>query len=494
MVITTIIALYLTRVVLLHLGANDFGIYSLIGGIIALLAFVNTALSVSTQRFLSVALGEKDNIKLKSIFSSSILIHIIMSLALLILLEICSLFLFDGFLNISPERIGAAKAVYQIMIASTLITVVGVPYNAVINAREDMWLFSIVETVCAVLKLGIIVLFQVIHSDALILYTFWILIVTFINFVIKYLWCRIKYYECKCDFNNVKSNTSLIRNLLGFTGWNAFGTLALVGRNQGVAIVLNLFWGTAINAVYGIANQVNSQLIYFSTMMTTSMTPQIMKSYGEGNYERMLSLSVFTCKLSFYMSAVFAIPLILELRFILEAWLKDVPQFTETFCSLIVYMFLIMQLTPGLNRSIQARGKIKSYQVVTSIVLLIPLPIGFMLGYFKIGSNSMILIAMIISQIIQYFVTVYYARVLVGLKVKKFFEFTLKSIVIYACVYYVFLYGTKNLSLISSDIVTFCIIVPTSMLVFTIFYYFTVFDKHDKRKVENVIKTILKKH
>ena len=160
-------------------------------------------------------------------------------------------------------------------------------------------------------------IFHYTQSDALITYTLWIVVITAINFFLKYIWCQAKYNECRKLTIYTQRNASLVKEMIRFSGWNAFGTLALIGRNQGVAVLLNVFWGTAINAVYGIANQVNSQLIYFSTMMTTSMTPQIMKSYGEGNRMRMLDLSVFTCKLSFFLSAVFAIPLLLELPFIL---------------------------------------------------------------------------------------------------------------------------------------------------------------------------------
>ena len=196
MVITTIISLYLTRVILNYLGANDFGLYSLIGGIIALLSFVNSALMVSTQRFLSVALGENNVTKIRSIFSASMLIHMILTGILIVIFELCYLFLFDGFLNIDSNRLNAAKIVYQLMIISTVFTILGVPYNAIINAKEDLWLFSIVEALCAVLKLGILLIFHYMHSDALIMYTLWILVITIINFLLKYVWCKVEYKEC----------------------------------------------------------------------------------------------------------------------------------------------------------------------------------------------------------------------------------------------------------------------------------------------------------
>lgn len=491
MIITTIVSLYLTRVVLDYLGASDFGLYSLIGGVISLLSFVNSALMVSTQRFLSVAIGEKNKIRIKKIFSSSILIHLVLSLILVAVFELCSLFLFDGFLNINDDRLYAAKIVYQLMILSTVFTVCGVPFNAMINAKEDLWLFSIVEAVCTLLKIFVILLFKYSQSDALVVYTLWILLVTIVNFFLKYVWCKYSYNECKISLS-IKKNSSLIKEMIGFSGWNALGTLALIGRNQGVAIILNIFWGTAINAVYGIANQVNSQLIYFSTMMTTSMTPQIMKSYGEGNRSRLLDLSVFTCKLSFFLSAVFAIPLLLELDFVLKLWLQKVPIYTETFCSLIVFMFLFMQLYPGLNRAIQACGRIKFYQLITSVILLIPIPIGAFIG--KAGEESyFILYIMIISQIIQMFVAIFIARRLVDLDVNIFLKFILKSIISFIVIYCSGKLLRAYCLSFYNEWITFFIVSFVTMSFFSFVYYFFVFEKNDRNKVNGLAKVLFSK-
>ena len=493
MFVTTIISLYLTRIVLNYLGASDFGLFNLIGGVISLLSFVNSALMVSTQRYLSVSIGGNNFSKVRNIFSSSILIHIVLAIILVIIFNLCRGFLFGGFLNIEENRLHAAETVYQIMIVSTVFTVLGVPYNAIINAKEDLWLFSIVETICAILKLGIIVLFHYSNGDTLIIYTIWILVVTIVNFLLKYIWCIVKYKECRKLSFNVKQNTSLIKEMVGFSGWNAFGTLAIIGRNQGIAVLLNIFWGTTINAVYGIANQVNSQLVYFSTMMTTSMTPQIMKSYGEGNKQRMLDLTVFTCKLSFFLSAVFAIPLLLELPFVLKLWLGNVPDLTEEFCSLIIFVFLIMQLYPGLNRAIQACGKIKLYQVLTAIVILLPIPISILLGKYGFDSYWVIYL-MIIAQCIQLCVTVYMAKHLVGLKVAPFLIFVFKACFLFAIVYILGNNLHQVVSLIYSQWITFLLIAFATMSMFSLGYYLIVMDSTDKNRIRNVIRSFLKKN
>lgn len=486
MIITTILSLYITRIILDTLGVEDFGIFNLIGGIIALLSFLNSALMTSSQRFLSVAQGEHNMSKVNEIYSASVLIHIVMALAILFVLEISSMFLFDGFLSINENRVYAAKVVYHLMVVSTLATILGVPFNAEINANEDLWFFAIVETVCAILKVGVIVLFRLFPKDALITFTFWVMILSIVNSLVKYMWCRVMYPECKSVKYNIDRN--LLTRLLGFTGWNALGSLALIGRNQGVAILLNVFWGTAINAVYGIANQVNSQLIYFSTMMTTSMTPQIMKSKGEGNYDRMLKLSFFTSKLAFFLSAVFAIPLLIELPYVLNIWLKEVPQYTEIYCSLTLLMFLVMQLYPGIPRVIQASGNIKWYQIITSILLLMPIPIGCIL-FNKEMMHYSVIYAMIVSQIVQMIAAVIMAKKLVGMNAWSFTIYAIKALVVFLVVYFLGMY-IRDMLLNMGTVFTFVGVVVITMLMFSLLYYIVVLDRVDRIKIKETANAI----
>lgn len=492
MVVTTIIALYLTRIVLEYMGKNDFGIYSLIGGIISLLSFISSALSMSTQRFLSVEFGRRDFNNIKNVLSTSIQIHVGLVGVVIVLFELCGLFIFDGFLNIDPSRITAAKIVFQLMIISTAFTIMGAPYNAVMNAREDLWAFSIIETICAIFKLGILIVYHFYAKNALITYTAWIVGITVINFFIKSIWCKLKYDECKGIKLTSRNKKTLIKELLGFSGWNAFGTLSTVGRNQGIAVVLNLFWGTAINAVYGIANQVNSQLIYFSTMMTSSMTPQIMKSYGEGNINRMLYLAVFTCKMSFLLSAIFAIPLLIEMDYVLKIWLKNVPEHTYQFCSLIIYMFLIMQMSPGLNRAIQASGKIRLYQVITSIILLLPVPLGYKIAK-ETFSYTSILYLMILSQAVQLIVNIIMANKLVKLHIMPFIRFILSSTLVFGAVLYIGNLLAIWLGTLTSEFWELIIIICTTMTLFFLSYYIFVFGKSDKERIKTVFKNLIKR-
>ncbi|MDE7456087.1 MAG: hypothetical protein K2M96_05190 [Prevotella sp.] len=481
--VNIIVSLYLTRVVLNVLGVNDYGIYNLIAGTIAFLAFLNSALSSSSQRYFSVLKGKKDIMALKEYFSSSIIIHIVLSVLFVVIFEIAYLFLFDGFFNIQSDKIYEAKMVYQLTCLSMIATVYGVPYTSVINANEDLVFFAVVETVCSILKLCIIWLFKIPEVNLLIIYAAWITFVTILGVVIKWYWCKRKYPECRS--NNFKYDKSIISNMLSFSGWNALGAFAMMCRNQGVAFVINIFFGTAINAVYGIANQVNGQLCYFSQMLSASFAPQIMKSVGEGNYDKLRFLSVFSSKIAFYMSAVLAIPLILEIDFILKIWLKNVPLFTSEFCTLIVYVFLILQLYPGIVRAILAVGKIRNYQIVISVLLVMPIIVGILLYKEGFASYS-ICYVMIAAQFLTLLATTYFANKYYSLSLSVFYRFVVSSVTGFVLTIVVF----KTLGVVTEQwhpFGKFVLNTFASMMLFSAFYYMIVLDSIEKTRLKNLL-------
>lgn len=483
-VINIVISLYLTRLVLNALGVNDYGIYNLIAGTIAFLAFLNSALSTSTQRYFNVLQGKKDFDGLKKYFSSSLIIHTLLSLVFILIFEIAYFFVFDGFFNIAADRMYEAKIVYQLTAISTIVTVLGVPYTSAINANEDLVYFAAVESVCAILKLGLIWLFKIPGINTLIIYSAWISFITVLGVVLKWLWCVKKYPECKnLQF---KWFNSIVKDMLSFSGWNALGAFAMVCRGQGVAFVINIFWGTAINAVYGIANQVNGQLVYFSQMLTASFAPQITKSVGEGNYDKLRFLSLFSSKMSFFMSAVFAIPLILSIDYILKVWLKDVPAYTNEFCTLIVYVFLILQLYPGINRAILAVGKIRNYQIVISLLLVAPIVGGTIL--YRAGYNSYsICYVMIIAQAFSLLATTFYGRKYFNLNLKTYYSFVIKATFGFAAI----IWGYRLfLSPYFSQLPPFGNFILTtglSMLVYSIYYCFIVLNRNERQRLINLL-------
>lgn len=488
---STLIWLYLTRVVLDVLGVEDYGIYTLIAGVIAVLSFVNTALMSSTQRFLSIALGENDENKVKQYFSAGMIIHISIALFIVLLLEAICPYLFDGFLNIPESRLMVARQMYQLMIASTFFTIVGVPYSAAINAYEDMWFTGIVQIIGTFLKLGVILLFALFDSDKLLVYTIWITFITVAEVFVQYAWCKCRYYSCKKNRYSIRESKPLIREMIGFTGWNTLGAFAVVGRNQGVTTVLNVFFGPRINGIFGIANQVDGQLINFANTLTAAITPQIIKSEGQGDRKKLLFLSVFSSKLTFFLSAVFAVPLLLEMPLVLSVWLKEVPEYTDLYCRVILYMFLVCELYPGLIRGIQAVGQIKWQQILTSIVVLLPIPLGIILYKLDYPHYAIVYI-MLFAQIVSMGISIYYSKKYYDLPVLKFLQFIVLSIAIFVGSYWVGKY-IDNVMLSNSDLLRFIVVSAVSDILFISAYYMFCFNKNEKNMISSLMKSLTNK-
>lgn len=418
--ITMAVLLYSTRLVLNALGVEDFGLFNLVAGVIAMLSFLNIAMTASSQRYLSYYIGSGDTEKIKSVFKSSVHLHIIIGILMVVILELLGLFIFNGFLNISTERVYAAKIVFQCMVFSTFFTINAVPYDAVIEARENMFFDSVIGISESFGKLLIAIILLYSNSDRLILYGLLLAFLTIIVRILKIVYCKIKYQECRGGFG-LTIEKSLIKEMSSFAKWNLFGSLGLLVKGFGIGIVLNLFFGTIINATYGIANQVNTQVSKFSMNMLKALNPQIVKSEGGGDRNRMISLALMACKWGFYLLSFFAIPLLFEMNIVLQLWLKIVPQYTVIFCQLILLASLTYQLTIGLQTAIQATGKIKIYQSVIGSLLLINIPISFLLLYFNYPPYSPI-IMFIVTELIAGCFRIYFAYSLASMSIKTYFQ------------------------------------------------------------------------
>ncbi|HVD98460.1 MAG TPA: hypothetical protein VNB90_09680 [Cytophagaceae bacterium] len=419
MVLTIGISLYSTRLVLNSLGATDFGIFNLVAGIIALLSFLNTAMTTSTQRYLSYHHGRSDTILLKKIFSNSLFIHLIIGLLIVMLLEVLGIFFFDRFLNIPASRIDSARIAYHYMSFTVFFSIAIVPFIALSNAHENMLWIAIVSIIESILKLGAALLLFIVLNDKLIVYAQLTGVISLFVFLLHMLYCAHKYNESSIR-KFWKIDKKLIKELSSFAGWNLFGTLCFLGRTQGLAVLLNLFFGAMINAAYAIANQVSGQLNFFSIAMLQALNPQIMKSEGEGDRQKMLGLSMAASKFGFFLLAFITIPCIFEMKQILTFWLKEVPVHTIIFCQLILLGALINQLTVGLQSALQAVGEIKMYQIVVGSIILLNLPVAFILL-----KNGFPAYTVFVSySIIELFASggrIYFIKKLTGLSIREYF-------------------------------------------------------------------------
>jgi O-antigen/teichoic acid export membrane protein len=357
--ITIGFSLYSTRLVLNLLGVDDYGAFNLIYGIVAMLAFFSTTVSVSIQRYMSNAIGMHDQQRLADIYRVGIQFSFLLSLFVVILIETLAFFFFD-YLNILPERIFASKMVLHCFVLSTFISVISIPYEAAIVAHEDLFVISLIYILDAFLKFGVAIFLIYVHYDKLITYGILIALIYIIATLIKRIYCKRQYKETRIKG---KQSKQLFGEIVRFSSWTSLESLSAIFVIQWVAVMLNLFGGTVANAAYGIANQINGQMLFFSVTLLTAINPQIMKSEGGGDRERTIRLSLFACKISFFLLAFFSIPLIIEMPYVLDLWLKNVPENTVLFCRIILCSTLISQLTYGLQSGIQAVGKIRNYQI-----------------------------------------------------------------------------------------------------------------------------------
>lgn len=382
--ITMFISLYTTRLILNTLGAADFGIFNIVGGAIAMLGFLNVAMASATQRFMSFSEGEGNKEKQKCIFNISFVLHIIIAVFMAAVLLVAGYFFFNGILNIAPDRTNAAKTIYACLIISTLFTVMTVPYDAVLNAHENMLYYAIVGIFESLLKLAAALLVVWYGGDKLILYGTLMAFIPLITMTIMRLYCHKKYDECVISPKKYW-NKDLLKEMTGFAGWSFLGSSSSMIGAYGLIVVLNMFFSTIVIAAQGIANQLNGQLLVFSNTMMKALNPAIVKSEGSGNRESMLKLALTGCKFSFFLFSFFSIPFLIETKSILQLWLKIVPEWTVLFCRLTITNTLIEQLTLSLGSSISAQGQIKNYTIIKSILNYIPLIFSFII--FKFGGE-----------------------------------------------------------------------------------------------------------
>lgn len=417
-IVSIVISIWTVPVILGSLGVEDYGIYNLVAGIIAMLSFLNISMIVSTQRFMSVYLGKEDKSILTNVFNVSIVIHFLLGLVIVLMLEGCSMFVFDNFLNISQERIEASKYLFQFLIANMFILVISVPFDAAINAHEDMMVFSIISIFDSIFKLILAFSLSYISVDRLVFYGLGLLCVSSLVWIIKFLYCYFSYTNLRIKLIS-KFDASLMQSMLKFTGYNVVSSFSLVASRQGLAVFYNLFFGAIANTAYGIATQINGALSFFSTTLPNAMNPQLMQSEGANNREKVISMSLISSKLSTIILACVVVPLILEMSFVLELWLKDVPLYTLELCRFILVLSLFYQLSTGLMSSVQAVGNIKFYQLSVSALYLLTLPIS----YFLLLSYKNVIVPLavcIVVEMITLIVRVAFANKLVGIRWKDF--------------------------------------------------------------------------
>ena len=322
MLLTMVVTLFSSRIVLEVLGIENFGIYTLVGGIVLFFGFFNNAMTSATQRFLSFDIGLNNLEKLKKTFNASLNIHILIGIVFLLLAETIGLWFLNNKLNISINKMEAVNWVYQFSIATFLVGIVQVPYDALIISKEKMNVYAYVGILEVLMKLLIVYSLTLFNVNKLILYAFLLFLVSFLSSFIRKYYC-IKYFEeTKYEFFYDKK---FYKKLLTFSGWSLFGNIAGVSRDQGINVLLNIFFGTLLNAAYGITLQVQSAVQIFVYNFQLAINPQILKQYAIGNIENSNFLILQSSKFSYFLMLLISFPIIYNIDFILNLWLNNPP-------------------------------------------------------------------------------------------------------------------------------------------------------------------------
>ena len=423
------VMLYVTRIVLRTLGAEDFGIYDVVGGAISMLGFVNTAMASAVQRFLNNAQAKNDSVLQRKVYNVGVVFHIAIATTMVIVFAILFVFLFNGILNISPQRIKAAKIVYLCLVVSTFISIITVPYDASINAHEDLLTYSIIGIIDIFLKLGVAIAIVHTSMDKLVLYAILMMIVPLATFVMMKVWCKRHYDECVISVRQYYDK-GLAKQMLSFSGWSLLGTTSNLVGNYGSSIVLNHFFGTVLNAVMGIANQFQGMLIVLSTGMLRSLNPVIYKS-GESDPTRLMLLSFKGCKFSFLLLAIFAIPVMVETPFVLHLWLGDVPEWAVIFVRLQLLRCLLEQLTTTFNRTLESVGKIKELNIYTFVLNLCPIVVLSVLYAVGYKPYWHFIVAIFFMVILAGAMKIYYCIKYCGINLGYYFQMVVRPCVLY---------------------------------------------------------------
>ena len=485
-IINMVLSLYSSRLVLNILGVDDYGIYSLVAGVVSMLSFLTNSLVGSTQRFLSVSQGKGNKERLKEVFNNSFVLHVVLGLFVVIVLFALTPFIFNGFLNIPNASIGVAKELYILVVLMVYISFIASPYRALLVSHENIVYTSIIDVLDGILKVGLVLLLPYIPLSKLLAYGLIMLGIQMFNLLAFMMYSHLRYDEC-CWPKLSLFSFSYVKELSKFTGWVVYSSVCITLRNQGFAVVLNKIYGTAINAAYGIGMQISGMVSFISTSFQNAIAPQLMAAEGMGDRSKMLTLAEIQSKISFLLLAMIGIPAIFEMSTLLRLWLVEVPNHTVLFACMFLSMQIVDMLSTGLATANRAIGNIGRYTVYTYTPKLLIMPIGWFC--LKMGA-SLILIAVIMFAIetICMFIRIYLFRKYDWFNAKDFIcSVILRSlppVVVGGCV-------SLFVQVINDGVLNFVLCFIVSIVCFAITAYSVSLNKQERGFVKFLIRRFL---
>ena len=482
-----VVSVLTTRILLNALGASDYGLYNVVAGALAMLGFLSVSMSTASLRFMSYAEGKGDVTAIQTIFNSSVRLHRILALLVCLAYIIAGLFFFNGILNIPSGRETTALIVYGCLIFSTVFSITIAPYDAVLNAHENMFFYSLVGIIDVFLKLAIAILISYSNYDRLLFYGVlmagesWLL-----RFVTKY-YCDRTYSVCKAISLKGRDN-EILRKMASFAGWNLMNIFAGMISLYGMNIAINHFFGTLLNAALGIATQLQGALMGVSVNMSKALTPVLVKKEGANQRLQMLEISYAGCKFSFLVFSFFALPVLFSMPVVLKLWLNEVPEWTVLFCVLWFVSGLIEQLYRFLYQAIQAKGNIKWFNIfssISSIISIILTCVEFQLGFQPYWAIlNWIIFRIIVGGIIY----IYFAHKLIDFSVLKWSRYVfipcLASLFCLSCIYW------EIRPQISDSLMVQLSLFMTMFIVSLPVYWFLALSRNDRHIFSSIVTNV----
>jgi len=455
------VSLFTVRIVLKVLGVEDYGIYNVVAGIVSMFGFLSGTMASASQRFFAFEIGKKDFVKLKQTFSMTVTIYAMLAILIIILAETVGLWFLNNKMTIPPDRMEAARWVYHFAIASFVVTIMAIPYNAAIIAKENMKVFAFISIIEVLLKLGIVYILVLFDVDKLKLYAVLMLISTICIQASYSLYCRRAYSEFKYSFY---WDRGLFQTLVGFSGWMVFGCLADMLSKQGVNVLINVFFGPIFNATRAIAIQIHTAVNSFVLNFIMAVNPQIIKSFSSGDIQYAYRLVFSSSKISFFLLFFLTFPVILYTDNILSLWLKEIPPYSTIFVRLVIIELLITALYSPIAQINQASGNIKKYQLLISLLFLLIFIFTFFAYYFSFPVYFTFVISIFMA-IVGLITRLKILENQLNFPLKKYFYKTIKPIffvtfvsVVVPLIFYIKMPNTILFVFINSILWFFCLI------------------------------------
>lgn len=428
MAVLMIVTLFTSRIVLDKLGVEDFGIYNVVGGVAAVFTFFSSSLANATQRFLNIELGKGNIEGARNIFSQHLAIYLFLVIGMVVLAETVGLWLVHHKLVIAPERMSAALWTYQFAVLALCVSFIGIVFNSAIIAHEDMRIYSYVGIADAFLRLTIAYAISVVEFDRLVTYSILLLLVALCVQGSYAIYALRRYKECQLCFSYDKDG---MWSTFNFISWNVVGTVIFLLKDQGVNILLNLFFGPVVNAARAVSFQVSAAISNFSNNFYMSVQPQIVKSYAAGERAYLNTLFLNSTKYSLFLMWLFCLPVMLEIVVILNLWLKEVPQGTEIFTRWVLADALLSTMTAPAWTVVLAVGRLKKYTLLCNGCLLLIFPLSYLFLSLGYGPVSVFVITFVV-RILQVISSILFANTYIHFGISAYFKRVIYPVI---CVY-----------------------------------------------------------